>query len=111
MKSISEWQTAAHGLAVAKGFYDGRAFDDPTWDACRLMKIVAELSEAYECVKRDLPERIGVGGKPEGLSAELADVFLFLADFSESKNINLEECVERKHAYNQTRPRLHGKRL
>lgn len=110
---IYQWQRMAHDLAKEKGFYDGRAHNDPTWDACRLMKMVAELAEAYEEVKTgDVSYfRRGENDRPEGLGIELADVFLFLCDFCESKGIDLEKMVEIKHEYNKKRARMHGKVL
>ena len=112
MKSILQWQEAAHKLAVEKGFYKGRTNEDPLWDATRLMKLVAELAEAYEEVKAGNVESVRFEGlKPVGLGIELADVFIFLCDFAESKGIDLERMVEIKHEYNCSRPHMHGKRL
>lgn len=112
-KPIHQWQKEAHALAVEKGFYDGRTSDDPTWDACRLMKMVAELAEAYEEIKSGTPFILEQqeGKKPTGLGIELADVFIFLCDFAESKGIDLEKMVELKFEHNRTRPRMHGKRI
>ena len=110
--TISQWQKAAHDLAIDKGFYDGDK-DPLLWDATRLMKMVAELAEAYEEVKagrEDLSFWYD-GDKPVGLGIELADVFLFLVDFAESKGFDLEACVRVKHEYNCTRERMHGKKI
>ncbi len=135
MTSIKEWQVAAHDLAVEKGFYDGRTENDPVWDACRLMKIVGEVAEAYEEIKVGKepslywrgthavvdglavykPECYGkevqASLKPVGLGPELADVLLFVFDFAESKGIDLEQMLEIKHNFNKSRARMHGKVL
>lgn len=113
MRTLREWQVIAHSLAVEKGFYKGRdSTNDLLWDATRLMKIVAELAEAYEDIKKgNTTDRLDENGKPQGLGHELADVFLFLVDFAESKNIDLESVVETKHRFNCSRPYMHGNKL
>ena len=46
--------------------------------------------------------------KPEGIPAELADVFIRIGDAAAQYGIDLEEQVILKMAYNSTRPRKHG---
>jgi NTP pyrophosphatase (non-canonical NTP hydrolase) len=46
--------------------------------------------------------------KPEGVGAELADVFIRLLDTCGRRNVNLVAEYERKMSYNRTRPYRHG---
>ena len=50
-------------------------------------------------------------GKPEGVPAELADVVIRCFDMAYVFGIDLEAAIEEKHAFNKTRPYLHGKRF
>lgn len=46
--------------------------------------------------------------KPEGVPAELADIFIRIGDAAAEYGIDLEEEVILKMAYNSTRPQKHG---
>jgi len=46
--------------------------------------------------------------KPEGVPAELADIFIRIADAASSYGIDLEAEIILKMAYNSTRPKKHG---
>lgn len=50
-------------------------------------------------------------GKPEGITAELADVLIRVFDYAGAYGIPLAEAVIRKHFYNFTRPYRHGGKL
>jgi NTP pyrophosphatase (non-canonical NTP hydrolase) len=39
---------------------------------------------------------------------ELADIFIRCCDTARKRGVNLGEAVSKKHAYNQTRPHMHG---
>jgi NTP pyrophosphatase (non-canonical NTP hydrolase) len=72
-----------------------------------LSLVHSEVSEAVECVRRGQREAFsGVGGKPEGLPSELADIMLRVMIFAAAKGIDLHEAMVTKHTYNQTRPSL-----
>lgn len=53
----------------------------------------------------------GTLGKPEGITAELADVLIRVFDYAGAYGIPLSEATIRKHAYNYTRPYRHGGKL
>lgn len=46
--------------------------------------------------------------KPEGVPIELADVLIRVFDFCYRHGIDIQQALELKHAYNATRPHLHG---
>ena len=50
-------------------------------------------------------------GKPEGVPAELADVVIRCFDMAYVFGIDLEAAIKEKHAFNKTRPYLHGKKF
>jgi NTP pyrophosphatase (non-canonical NTP hydrolase) len=47
-------------------------------------------------------------GKPEGIPIEFADVIIRIADFCGQHDIDLENALEAKLAYNRGRPMRHG---
>lgn len=50
-------------------------------------------------------------GKPEGVAMELADVVIRCFDMAYVFGIDLEKAIKEKHAFNKTRPYLHGKQF
>lgn len=47
--------------------------------------------------------------KPEGVAMELADAVIRCFDMAYVFGIDLEKAIKEKHAFNKTRPYLHGK--
>lgn len=50
-------------------------------------------------------------GKPEGVPSEIADAVIRLLDLADEAGIDLQDVIERKLAFNATRPKLHGKKF
>jgi NTP pyrophosphatase (non-canonical NTP hydrolase) len=104
---LEESNTTAH----AKGWWDNpeRNFGE------QLMLMVTELAEAMEDYRLNglTPEKLLriENGKPEGIAAEFADVFIRVADTCRQYNIPLEKALELKSDYNRTRPYRHGNKL
>jgi NTP pyrophosphatase (non-canonical NTP hydrolase) len=84
-----------------------------------LMLIVTELAEAMEDYRKPanpaIPLRQSLqtvhfenGGKPCGFPSELADAIIRIGHLAAFLGIDLSDEVERKMAYNATRPFLHG---
>jgi NTP pyrophosphatase (non-canonical NTP hydrolase) len=125
---------AAHGNSKEKGFWgtqDGldlaEAVIDPRDDIdqaagvhvllSKLMLIVTEVAEAAEDVRAGQEAfgiRTGVGGKPEGLLVELADIIIRVGDLApvieRITGQKLSHAIAAKMAYNHGRPTMHGKR-
>lgn len=121
-KSINELVKEAHGNAVSKGWWDEeRSFGEI------IALIHSEASEALEDYRKGnhpgnvwYDRRFPEGGiqtvlvmehdtdKPCGIPSELADIVIRVFDACGRYEINLEEAIREKMAYNTTRPQRHG---
>lgn len=75
-----------------------------------------EISEAFEAYRRcpedaDWKAITEDGGKPEGVTVEMADALMRICEFCAYYELPLVEAIRRKLAYLATRPALHGKRF
>lgn len=104
-KTLSEWSKEIHEWAKSKGWWDKPRDFGPM-----LMNIHSEISEAWEEWRNNkkISEEYVVDGKPEGIPSELADTVIRILDLCEASQIDLEGAMERKMAYNRTRPMRHG---
>ena len=98
-----------HEIAKEKGWYDGEGRNIGE----ALMLIVTEAAEAMEDVRvgRMVTVHILESGnicKPEGFPIEIADILIRCLDLCGYLNIDIEEAVRQKVAYNRTRPVRHG---
>ncbi len=102
--TINEIGKAVYDSAVLKGWYEGD-YNLPE----KLCLVHSEVSEALESYRNGEPlVHFGDGGKPEGLSAELADACIRIFDICAHLKIDLDEAIAVKMAYNSTRPHRHG---
>jgi O-acetyl-ADP-ribose deacetylase (regulator of RNase III) len=137
--SIREIQDRVGAMNAEKGFHG--AADTPKeylnhyWGS-KLLLVVSEIAEAQDELRNgravneeylSYPSDIigqhgesfvthtygqnGWPGKPEGLPSEIADAVIRLLDFADEAHIDLEDVIERKLAFNATRPALHGKKF
>lgn len=132
MKTLKDYCKEAHKTAKEKGFWDNgeRNLGE------LLMLVVSELGEALEAHRngkrcdalkvsylssvefknKDFEEDIQKFKKEYekdikgSFEEEIADTFIRLFDLCEIRNIDIEEHIELKMKYNETRERLHGKK-
>lgn len=105
-RSITALVKRAYENAKSKGWYEV-----PATVGDRIALMHSELSEALEEYRnghKTTEVYPGVGGKPEGVPIELADVLIRIFDFSGNEGIDLESAVISKMDYNATRPHRHG---
>ena len=95
----------AHENAVAHGWWEEeRSFGE------QIALMHSELSEALEDFRDNrVPDEIYYdGNKPNGIPVELADCVIRIFDTCGRYNINLQEAIIKKMAYNEQRPYKHG---
>ena len=130
--TIEEMQKQVHALAKEKGWWPTYRENGPKevidLDKVnipeKLMLMVSELGEALEEYRKgnvdtwfsvdtdplatETQINNTIDKKPEGMWIELADVIIRLLDLAGAYDIDMEELVKLKHAYNKTRPYRHG---
>lgn len=106
--NIAELISNSHETALRKGWWN-----DGERNFGELVALAhSELSEVLEEKRagRSLTEiYYETNGKPCGVAVEFADLFIRVADICGKYNIPLEEALEIKMIYNETRPYKHGK--
>lgn len=108
MKTINELVAEAHAYSISNGFW--KANSDI---GNKLMLIVTELGEFFEKYRKDdfSPDE----HCPEftNQTIEIADAMIRIFDLAGRLGIgnHLQEAIEAKMAYNNTRPYLHGKKF
>ena len=77
------------------------------------LKIFMEASELAEdiraAVDTDFADHIGDQGFSKQ-EEELADIILLVLIMAGKGNLRITEAIKAKHKYNQSRPKLHGKK-
>lgn len=124
--SLNELAQRIHKICVDHGFYEAERNMGEM-----LMLATSELAEALEEHRSGKPnlyygeailskdaEEDSMGNytipgsfikKPEGLAVELADCIIRCLDTMHSLGVNIDEIVEQKITYNDSRPYKHGR--
>lgn len=72
------------------------------------MLCVSELAEATEEVRDGKRSFYEENGKPEGEMIEMADCVIRIMNYFYEQGWDLEEALNKKMKYNETRPHRHG---
>lgn len=110
--TIAELVRQSYDTAEAHGWHALGA--SPVERFCLMHSEISEALEDYRSGRAVdhiycEPSVVSIGAaKPCGVPIELADVVIRIADFCGCYDIDLNEAIRIKQAYNETRPYLHG---
>lgn len=107
-RTIKEWMDEAYQTSKGAGWHDPEV--EATIDKA-LNNIHGEISEINEELRKGhalTHTYQGPSGEPKGVPSEFADVLIRVFDTARQHGIDLDEALERKNAYNKTRPYRHG---
>lgn len=93
-----------HELAKEKGWWDGV----PRSPLEIHMLAVSEIAEATEEARTSNPPFYLDGAKPEGEAVELVDAVIRIMDYFGYRGWDMEQVIEAKMKYNETRSHRHG---
>jgi NTP pyrophosphatase (non-canonical NTP hydrolase) len=102
--TIRELQKICYQDATKKGWND-RPVEVPE----QVALICSEACEALECYRKDEPLAwLDENGKPQGIAFEYADIVIRVMHYAALLEIDLEEAIEKKLAFNRGRQYRHG---
>jgi len=108
VSNMGDLQRQVHETAKKKGWWD----ESMPRDFGMLIALMhSELSEALEAWREGSGPLIYPDDsvpKPEGWGIELADCVIRIMDACEFHNVPLDELIQIKMRYNETRPYRHG---
>lgn len=106
LEQLSVWQNL---VSHAKGFWDEAEGVDVT-HGTKFMLMTGELGEAFEALREGNPPSKKIPGY-SCVEEELADAILRILDWGHEHGYDIGAAVVTKLFYNETRPRLHGKKF
>lgn len=106
MGYIDNQAEAAHAISKGNGFWDGEI--DVNFILAKIALGHSEFSELLEAIRKQKG--------PDAILEEMADVYIRLIDLYKGMSVNgwlpadssLGAVIERKMAFNATRPKKHG---
>lgn len=101
--TVAQIVQAAYETSKAHGFWD--LDHGPTTDGMKIALMHSELSEALEAV------RDGNYDGDHGVTEELADVVIRVADLCGRRGLDLSGAIVAKMQKNAGRPRGHGRKV
>lgn len=101
--NIPEIISRAHETSAAHGFWD--VDHGPATDMAKIALMHTELSEATEAV------RDGNYHGEAGVTEELADTVIRIADYCGKRGLDLDYWIKRKMLKNEGRPHGHGRKV
>lgn len=119
-RTYLDWYSATPDLTALStlvlAYKEDKGFPHPSPETLSrdLLHIISELVEANEEARKNAirlysaPDERGIP-KPEGFGVELAQAFVLLVGLMRAWNLDLRDLVGLTMAYNEGRPRLHGK--
>lgn len=110
MPSLKEWQKIVHDTARRSGWYDGELNEKSVLRITSMLCLFhSEVSEALEDLRAGNMElSYDEKGKPVGFPSELADIIIRVLDTAEWLGIDMDEMLQIKNRYNESRQYKHG---
>lgn len=120
--NVKTLQKEVHQIANEHGWWESRQESRIPEKLCLIHSEISEALEAYRSYVGDGPFSLVANRvhlhpdehgniKPEGFGVELADALIRILDLCEAFQIDMEEALRWKIAYNKARPYKHGKRV